>query len=1024
MSFQKIRHLTLSVFILAAFAFSYAIADDGIYGSNSGEKSTSEVTQQKLSKIFDGLETIGSNANSGGNAAALAALDTGCRTLIEESMKTKLFEEMNGAIATDLPLPQQVNTYINTKLHGLSQNSLNQICAALKGETLQNPASVGSLKNEFIPQLASWGQSYANTSGIPFLTRLEIETGTSEKSWIGSITSIQPLWQDANDLHHIFAQLSWHKAPDTLSDNGRKTQYDTYNSGLAYRYLTPDKKHLYGANMFFDYAPRRDHTRMSLGVDARTSQLAFSANRYMPLSTWRSVNAFDEERAAAGWDAEIRGQVPELPSWTAILKGYEWDGFEEQTKLYGGQAAVEYSPFPALTARLGVRDESEGSASVEAALRFNWRFDQPEALQFKPRTELAAVSDYVYEKVQRDNIIRVTQRRKHSTKLTVIETTGANSALEGSVTSSLHVGQTLLMPVTVTTANTVGAISRLRLNDGSILTSGQNTQVMIEPNLITLLTGSIQYVNNGIIQTIVVPGGTIALHGTDLDIVSNGTNSSVRVRDGAVTFTGTVSGAANLLPQDMAESIAGVIGTVPSGSATYNTHADSISTVIDWVATPQTGAKVAPYVDQAPYISSQSMMPGQQIVIGLSFNDAVVVSGGTPLLELTVNGVSRTASYVSGSGTNQLLFAYTVQASDAGATSIVVTNLDANSASLIGNGKDSVTTIADTTLPLSGTIADTTAPSGYAIAFTTDPINDSNKTSATLRITSAEVGTTYAYYITSSGGGTTVTGSGTVTTATHDITGIDVSGLNDGTLTANLTLTDTSSNAGGVVTDTVTKDASLPSGYAAAFTTSPITSANKSAAAFDITGAEIGTTYSYTISSSGGGTNVTGSGTVSAATESITGINLTGLTDGTFTLTVTLTDTNGNIGTAVTTTSTADSTPPSGYSVTFTTDPVNLANYTAAAFQFAGAEVGATYSYTISSSGGGTNVTGSGTIATATDTISGLNLTSLNDGTLTVSVTLTDTNSNAGSATTDTVVKDIVAPTITSVTVTSGTYEP
>ncbi|HNZ72973.1 MAG TPA: hypothetical protein PKJ43_10135, partial [Prolixibacteraceae bacterium] len=85
---------------------------------------------------------------------------------------------------------------------------------------------------------------------------------------------------------------------------------------------------------------------------------------------------------------------------------------------------------------------------------------------------------------------------------------------------------------------------------------------------------------------------------------------------------------------------------------------------------------------------------------------------------------------------------------------------------------------------------------------------------------------------------------------------------------------------------------------------------------------------------------------------------------------------------------------------------------------------GANYNYSISSSGGGTPVTGSSTIATATDTISGIDTTPLTDGTLTISVTLTDTAGNAGTAATDTVIKDIVAPYITSVTATNGTYEP
>lgn len=795
--------------------------------STENEVSTQSEAQRQISGIFNNLETVGSSYNNGGTSqAALAMLDTGCRAAIERTMKMRLFAEMQDTMTPDFQLPEMARSYLDNKFNGFGQNSLNQLCAALKGDQIQTVDLAQSandiLRNEFIPHLIAYGQSMANGSGILFLNRLEIEMGTSQDSLIGSITSIQPLWQDPENLHHIFAQLSWHKAPDTTDDNdsGARTKFDTYNAGMAYRYLTVDKNYLFGANMFFDYTPHRNHTRASIGVDARSSQLAFAANRYMPLSDWKSVDTYNEERAAAGWDAELRGQVPSLPSWTAIIKGYEWEAYEEDEKLFGGQAALEYSPVPAMAVRFGVRDESEGEASLEAALRFNWRFDQPDDMQFRPRTSLASVEDYVYSKVERENIIRVKQRRKHSTKLTVIETSGANTALESTGSSSLSVGKTLLMPVTVTTANTVGAIARLRFSDGSILTAGQNTQVTVEPTLITLITGTIQYVNNGAVQTIAVPGGTITLHGTDLDIVSDGTDSSARVRDGAITFTGTVSGTTTLSPTEMGSSISGVVGNVAAGSADYIAHTDEVSLEIDRVANPQNGAKVAPYPYEEPRIVSENLTVGQQIVLGLKFNSPVTVTGGPPRMTFTINGNNRTADLISGSGTDDLLFSYTVQAADGGAASLTVTGLDLNGGSMMGNGKDAVTTIADAVLPLSGSVADTLSPAGYTVTFTTDPVNAANFTAVAFQFAGAEVGSTYNYSITSSGGGTAVTGSGTIATATDTIGSINTTGLADGTLTVSVTLTDTSSNTGAAATDTVIKDIAAPTITSITFTNS------------------------------------------------------------------------------------------------------------------------------------------------------------------------------------------------------------
>jgi hypothetical protein len=315
------------------------------------------------------------------------------------------------------------------------------------------------------------------------------------------------------------------------------------------------------------------------------------------------------------------------------------------------------------------------------------------------------------------------------------------------------------------------------------------------------------------------------------------------------------------------------------------------------------------------------------------------------------------------------------------------------------------------------TMNDQTAPDGYSVTIDQSPVNASNETSASFTFAGAEPEATYDYTISSSGGGTNVTGSGTITTPTDRISGIDVSGLNDGILTLSVTLTDTADNAGPAVTDTETYDATAPDGYSVTIDQSPVNASNETSVSFTFAGAEPEATYDYTISSSGGGTNVTGSGTITTPADRISGIDVSGLNDGILTLSVTLTDTADNAGPAVTDTETYDATAPDGYSVTIDQSPVNASNETSVSFTFAGAEPGTTYDYTISSSGGGTNVTGSGTITTPTDRISGIDVSGLNDGILTLSVTLTNTAGNEGPAATDAETYDATAPDGYSVTI-------
>jgi len=100
----------------------------------------------------------------------------------------------------------------------------------------------------------------------------------------------------------------------------------------------------------------------------------------------------------------------------------------------------------------------------------------------------------------------------------------------------------------------------------------------------------------------------------------------------------------------------------------------------------------------------------------------------------------------------------------------------------------------------------------------------------------------------------------------------------------------------------------------------------------------------------------------------------------------------------------ADEFPPAGYTVTIDQDPITAANQTVVGFTFAGAEVGTTYNYTFTATGG-TPVTGSGTVTSATQQVTGINLTGLDQGTVTLSVTLTDASGNVGSPVTDNVTK-------------------
>lgn len=415
---------------------------------------------------------------------------------------------------------------------------------------------------------------------------------------------------------------------------------------------------------------------------------------------------------------------------------------------------------------------------------------------------------------------------------------------------------------------------------------------------------------------------------------------------------------------------------------------------------------------------------GATITVQVVFSEPVTVTG-TPQLSLATGSPATTViNYASGSGTNTLAFTYTVAAGNTSAD----LDYDATTSLSLNGGTihDAATNNAVLTLAApaaAGSLAankalviDTTTPAAPVISAldSADDTGSSNsdritKNTSALTLTgTSEANATVKLYITNSSGTLlqTVTADG-VGNWSGDIA------LTEGVYSIVGTATD---SAGNVSSDSaglsLTIDMTPPSGYTVATDQAQITTANQTAVSFTFASAEVGTTYNHSFSSSGGGSPVTGSGTIVTATDQITGLDLSSLPDGTITLSVTLTDTAGNVGTAATNTKTKDATAPSGYSVVIDQSYINGGNVNVVSITYSAAEVGATYNYSFSSTGGGTPVTGTGTVATASAQITGLDLTALADGYVTVSFTLTDSFGNTGTAATNTKTKDLVAPVI------------
>jgi hypothetical protein len=301
-------------------------------------------------------------------------------------------------------------------------------------------------------------------------------------------------------------------------------------------------------------------------------------------------------------------------------------------------------------------------------------------------------------------------------------------------------------------------------------------------------------------------------------------------------------------------------------------------------------------------------------------------------------------------------------------------------------------------------VKDTVAPSVAVSMVVPDPINAENQDDVTISGT-GQAGASISVIV-SDADESTSTFTTTVTAGgTWSISGIDVSSLDDGTLTFSVTATDSANNTTTISTtaqkDTVIEPTTIGD------VTDPINAADAATVAISGTG-EAGAAITIV---AGDGENVTDPvmTTVAANGTWAATIDVTSLNDGTITFSVVAIDTAGNEDSAETT---AEKDTLTNVTISEVTDPIGIADADSTAVAGTG-EAGATVSVVVSDGANSTAPQMAVVAAGGTWTISGIDVSSLNDGTLTYTVTITDLagNTNVDS---DTAVKTTVA--ITSVT--------
>ena len=134
-----------------------------------------------------------------------------------------------------------------------------------------------------------------------------------------------------------------------LSLNTQEINNDTryiINYGYGKRYLDDEKSLMTGINAFVDY-DIEGHARTSLGVEAKSSNLNFTANYYVALTGTETING-TKERVLDGYELNLNSQLPFMPWAKVNYQNYDFKKDKAAEDTAGNVVSIEMSLSPSL----------------------------------------------------------------------------------------------------------------------------------------------------------------------------------------------------------------------------------------------------------------------------------------------------------------------------------------------------------------------------------------------------------------------------------------------------------------------------------------------------------------------------------------------------------------------------------------------------------------------------------------------------------------------------------------------------
>jgi hypothetical protein len=190
------------------------------------------------------------------------------------------------------------------------------------------------------------------------------------------------------------------------------------NLGLGYRFLNSDKSMMFGVNSFYDRDIQEDHSRISLGFEAKASILDFTFNQYQKTTNQKIIDG-TKEQVLSGNEYNLSSQVPYMPWTTFNFQGYRWENEKAQNDTKGNIYSLEMALNPSLQFDLS-RDVSsvEGVDDVDIA-KISFVYPPREN---KPTLQDGLVSEVAFVKENMEDKLKEKVRRNNNL---VVEIQGA-----------------------------------------------------------------------------------------------------------------------------------------------------------------------------------------------------------------------------------------------------------------------------------------------------------------------------------------------------------------------------------------------------------------------------------------------------------------------------------------------------------------------------------------------------------------------------------------------------------------------